>query len=331
MTLQREEIKNRINDSYEVPNDVTKNVATPVVSVFVPTYQHIDFIGECVEGVLMQQTSFPFEFIIGEDFSTDGTREMVLEYAKKHPGLIRVITADRNVGIKANLTRGLKACRGKYVALCDGDDYWTDPLKLQKQVAFMEANPDYALCFHSHRIKKDGRLLKTLYPKNPRDYSADELIAEPGTIRVLTKLVKNIFAGKSIDEISHYCGDCSMTSKLGSYGKGKYLPGVLPSVYRHHQGGDWTSRQPEDKLFGSVNAKVHMYRHYLSIMDKRRALVCLRALHETLEKKRGEIYPGHKRFRLRRTGIQIVFGGIWFELYFKPFLLSLKTTIKRTF
>ncbi len=329
MATPKDELTKRINESYEVPNNVVKKVPKPLVSVYVATYQHRDYITDCLEGVLMQKTTFPFELIIGEDFSTDGTRDVVMEYAKKHPELIRVITADRNVGQKANRIRCLMACRAKYVAICDGDDYWTDPLKLQKQVDFLETNPGYSLCFHAYKIKKNGVLLKPLYPRRPRDYSADELVADPGTIRVLTKLLKNIFIGKSIDELSNYYGDSSMTSVLGTYGKAKYLSDIMPSVYVHHPGGVWTTKTPEAKLFGSINAKINMYRYYLSIEDTARATICLRGLHRVLASNRSKIYPGLSRFRISRSGMHIVFAGIWFELYYRPFLLSLNKRPRR--
>ena len=143
MTLSIEEIGKRVNDSYELENSVLKGSLTkPLVTVRTSTYQHGPYIKQCIEGVLMQKTNFAFEFIIGEDFSTDGTREIVFEYAKKYPDIIRVFTADYNVGSKANGRRCINAARGKYMALCEGDDYWIDPLKLQKQVDFLEKNKD---------------------------------------------------------------------------------------------------------------------------------------------------------------------------------------------
>ncbi|MBM3241971.1 glycosyltransferase [Candidatus Poribacteria bacterium] len=145
MTVDVTEIEKRINDSYELPNSVVDVVPHPLVTVRTYTYQHRDFIRQCLDGVLMQKTTFPFEFIIGEDFSTDGTREIVFEYAQRYPDVIRVITADYNVGGEANVIRCRRRTRGKYIALCDGDDYWTDPLKLQKQVDFLEAHPECGL------------------------------------------------------------------------------------------------------------------------------------------------------------------------------------------
>jgi glycosyltransferase involved in cell wall biosynthesis len=117
------------------------NQVKPLVSVKTITYNHAPYIRRCIEGVLMQKTTFPFELVIGEDCSTDGTREIVLDYAKKYPEIIRVITSESNVGAKENSIRTNLACQGEYIAFCEGDDYWIDPLKLQKQYeAIIEHN-----------------------------------------------------------------------------------------------------------------------------------------------------------------------------------------------
>lgn len=115
---------------------------SPLVSARIITYNHEPYIARAIEGVLMQETDFPIELVIGEDCSTDRTRDIVFEYQKKYPEIIRVVTSEHNVGSYQNGLRTTNACRGKYIAYCEGDDYWTDPLKLQKQVDFLEANPD---------------------------------------------------------------------------------------------------------------------------------------------------------------------------------------------
>ena len=97
----------------------------PLVSVVTITYNHAPYIAKCIEGVLMQQVNFPMEFIIAEDCSTDGTRTICEEYAAKYPDLIRLITSEHNVGYNPNELRAMKAVRGKYIAYCEGDDYWT--------------------------------------------------------------------------------------------------------------------------------------------------------------------------------------------------------------
>ena len=103
------------------PSVLSKN---PLVSVKMITYNHAPYIAQAIEGVVKQETEYPFELIIGEDCSTDGTRDIGFEFQKKDPDIIRVITSDKNVGAKQNDYRTTKACRGKYIAFCDGDDYW---------------------------------------------------------------------------------------------------------------------------------------------------------------------------------------------------------------
>ena len=164
MALTEAEINKRVSDSYEVGNNVLEAVPNPLVSIRTSTYNHGPYIKQCIEGILMQKTNFAFEYIIGEDFSTDETREIVFDYARKYPNIIRVITADYNVGSKANGRRCINACRGKYMALCEGDDYWTDPLKLQKQVDFLEGHPEYTMCFHAAILKWNGKRKSILIP-----------------------------------------------------------------------------------------------------------------------------------------------------------------------
>ena len=111
---------------------------TPLLSIVTITYNHEPFIAKTIEGVLMQQVKFPIELIIAEDCSTDGTRAICQRYAAQYPALIRLITSESNVGAIANERRDMRAARGKYIAFCEGADYWTDPLKLHKQVDFLE-------------------------------------------------------------------------------------------------------------------------------------------------------------------------------------------------
>jgi glycosyltransferase involved in cell wall biosynthesis len=129
---------------------------SPLVSVHIITYNQASYIADTLEGALRQETDFGVEILVGEDCSTDGTREIVLDYQRRYPERIRVITSEHNVGAHANSRRVGEASRGKYLALCDGDDYWTDPRKLQKQVDFLESHPEYSLCCHDVDIIFDG-------------------------------------------------------------------------------------------------------------------------------------------------------------------------------
>lgn len=118
------------------------------VSCHVITYNQKDYISQCIDGILMQQVHFPIEIIIGDDRSNDGTREILLQYANDFPEIIKLNLREvRGKGIpgKENFVSTLELCHGEYITFCDGDDYWTDPLKLQKQVDFLEANADYII------------------------------------------------------------------------------------------------------------------------------------------------------------------------------------------
>src|SRR5213593_3247277 len=121
------------------------------VSVVMTTYNHEKFIARAIDGVLMQQTDFAYEIIIGEDCSSDKTRSIVIDFHKKHLDKIHLILPAENLGNDGNsiLVQGLQAAHGEYVALLDGDDYWTSASKLQKQVKFLEDHHQCSICFHN--------------------------------------------------------------------------------------------------------------------------------------------------------------------------------------
>lgn len=134
--------------------------ASTKVSVSLITYNHAPYIAQAIDSALMQQTNFPFEIVIGEDKSKDGTREIVVRYQSTHPDRVRTLLHDRsNLSLANgkptgnwNFANNIKNCRGHYIALLDGDDYWTSPHKLQKQADYLDQNPDCALCYHNVQI-----------------------------------------------------------------------------------------------------------------------------------------------------------------------------------
>lgn len=132
----------------------------PLVSVNMITYNHAPFIAQAINGVLAQKTDFEIELLIGEDCSTDGTREIVLRLAEQHPGMLRVITSQNNVGPRQNGLRVFQESRGKYIAYCEGDDFWHDRDKLQMQVSYLENKPDYGLVYSDYdRYEVEKRVL----------------------------------------------------------------------------------------------------------------------------------------------------------------------------
>lgn len=129
---------------------------TPLVSVCMTTYNHEKYISQAIESVLCQRTTFSFEVVIGEDCSTDNTLAICRQYEAQHPDIVRVVASERNIGMHANYRRTIEACRGKYVAMCDGDDWFSDENKLQMQVEMIE-NTSADMCYtRSLRRGEDG-------------------------------------------------------------------------------------------------------------------------------------------------------------------------------
>ena len=121
--------------------------AEPLVSVCMTAYNHAPYIGRAIEGVLSQRTTFAVELVLSDDCSTDGTGAICRDYAARYPDRIRLLTGDVNVGMRANYRRTIEACRGRYVAMCDGDDWWSDPRKLQMQADLLESDPSCGMCY----------------------------------------------------------------------------------------------------------------------------------------------------------------------------------------
>ena len=156
------------------------NSSCLTVSVCVMTYNLENYIAEALDSILMQKTSFRYDIVVGDDGSSDGTRDILNEYASRNPTRISLLFHDKNIGMLANFVETLKACKGKYLAILDGDDYWTDPLKLQKQVDFLETHKEYSMVFHNAELHDytgnslSSRPFSTL--QSSREYTANEIM-----------------------------------------------------------------------------------------------------------------------------------------------------------
>ena len=218
----------------EYPNNVLESMPEPKVSVLLITYQHKEYFRDAIESILMQQTDFPFEIVIGDDDSTDGTRELCIEYAQKYPGKIRcflhknenkIRVLDKPCGI-FQITYGLFSLRGAYIAFLSGDDYWTDPHKLQKQYDFLSNNPEYSMCNHpqkklavmnfvpEHRIKRHGKI---------RSSSG-----------IITILARNICQQLPYQYTEVINEDTFLVFILSTHGVSKCIDTISPAVYRVH-------------------------------------------------------------------------------------------------
>ena len=196
-----------------------------MVSVCMITYNHEKYISKAIEGVLMQKTTFPIELIIGEDCSTDSTRKIVVEYAEKYPDLIRPLLPESNLGMMKNFIKTMEAAKGKYIALCEGDDYWTDLLKLQKQVDFLEGNEEYIMCYTAFStVDSNGHFINwnnTNAHRN-RSFSGDILpeLLKGNYILTLTVLFRKIVLNQFVNLLDI---DYSLFLLLALNGKCKYF------------------------------------------------------------------------------------------------------------
>ncbi|GAB3712045.1 glycosyltransferase family 2 protein [Flavobacterium koreense] len=220
----------------------------PLVSISCITFNHARYLRECFDGFLMQQTNFAFEVVIHDDASTDETKAIIEEYTQKHPTIFYPMYQTENQYSKG--VRGIMAkfnfprCRGKYITLCEGDDYWTDPNKLQKQVDFLEANEDYAICWTKYLIKNESNVPSTLsepewidYVENDKDLSFDlNNIFKPYCTYTLTTMfrVEN-FDFDLFQKLKH-SKDNTLYAMCLSKGKGILL-NFNSAVYRVHDAG----------------------------------------------------------------------------------------------
>ncbi|MEO7172479.1 glycosyltransferase [Flavobacterium sp.] len=210
------------------------------VSCHIITYNQIDYISKCIDGVLMQETNFPIEIIIGDDNSTDGTRELLLDYSNKYPDIIKLNLREvRGLGLpgKQNFMTTLEMCTGEYISLCDGDDYWTDPLKLQKQIDFLDSNPDYVLCFHPIDIlNTDGTIVEDFITKVPENYETIETLARLGNyIHTPSVVYRNVLPTLPFEFKITPIGDYFLYMMLAEHGKLKYINDKM-AVYRFDVG-----------------------------------------------------------------------------------------------
>lgn len=169
------------------------------------TYNHEKYIIQAIEGVLMQKTSFPIKLVIGEDCSTDNTRRICIEYKEKYPEKIELLLPEKNLGMIPNFINTLKACTGKYIALCDGDDYWTDPNKLQKQVDFLEKNKtvDIVCTNYNKYFNKSKKTVNNCFPTNKykKGISFEKYLTDRGSIATATTLIRSTLLKKYLTEL----------------------------------------------------------------------------------------------------------------------------------
>lgn len=272
------------------------------VTVLVMTHDHAPFIAQALDSVLAQRAPFPFEIVVSEDASTDGTREIVCDYARRHPDRIRLLLSETNLRSNRVVARGIEAARGEYVALLDGDDWWIGQDKLARQAAFLDEHPECSVCFCNARVvHEDGSRAPWLWtPPDQKPFSTLEDIWCGNFIATCTTMFRRGLFGPVP---AWYDGlfpitDWPLHILNAEHGTLGYLDAVM-GVYRYHAGGLYSPLGEDEKLartfafYRTMNANlggrhdrlvraaltryfVEWAEEYAARGDVRRARACLR-------------------------------------------------------
>ena len=222
----------------------------PFVTVLCTTYNHEPFISDAIHGFLIQRTTFPYRVLIHDDASTDRTQGLIKEYADRYPKIIKAIYQNKNLRSRGLYIRQFvrPLMSGKYIARCEGDDYWSDSLKLDKQIKFMESHSDCVMSFHPYLVYDD------------------ELKKIIGTLRrtslTATLVHKNIdlgdrrhfFAGKRVIN-----GDRVFKFLMWRHGTSEFIEDIGPAIYRHHSGGMWSKRENHSAVVEALRTNLYLY------------------------------------------------------------------------
>lgn len=233
-----------------------------MVSIVCATYNHVNYIRQCLDSFLMQKTNFAYEILIHDDASTDGTTDIIEEYEKEYPNIIKPIYQTENQyskGISPTMIYNLPRAKGKYIAMCEGDDYWTDPLKLQKQVDFLENHLEYSVCGHCFQsyIESESKLLDYdtgIYGT----YTLEDLISR----NVFCSTLSVVFRKESLDlkRVSR-CRrslDIILAYMLLKAGKGFCMNDVM-AVYRIHSMGVWSGSDSNKHIYENLDVRMAIY------------------------------------------------------------------------
>ena len=266
------------------PQKLEPNPPKALCSFICLTYNHASYIEECLHGFLEQETSFPFEILIHDDCSTDGTDEIIKAYADKYPNIIKPFYEKENQYSQGKVIEfydRLHKNAGKYVAFCEGDDYWDDPKKIETQVRFLESNPDFVACYHEC-LQPDDKGQTFLYDKLEKDKESEAITLQRREVFMsLRTLCHRNVIDYSDPLIARYAsrifnGDVFVNALLGAHGKVKYLSSIAPAYYRFHQGGVYSSLDEEDRIANIIRTLYYIGAYHSREGDQDLASVWLR-------------------------------------------------------
>ncbi len=282
------------------------------VSIVMPVYNHERFLAQALDGILMQEVNFDYELILGEDCSTDSSREIVRQYEKRFDGKMIPLYRQKNLGAQKNIEDCFNRCKGEYTAYIEGDDYWTDPLKLQKQVDFLDKNKEYICVYHQCNIVDiDGKYIKKFNEWNLfHEFTTEDLekFKLPG--QSATSLRRNCEMNiNNIKKYNNIVGDRLVIPLLLSKGKIAVMQESM-SAYRYYMeenGSNWSSKHEGGFLYCPhyyYNMKLQLQR----LCEELGLTVDLRK-QRMLELKRAEImrkYEGYNKTIVHLQELEII-------------------------
>ncbi len=267
-------------------NDKPINRAMPAASVYVITYQHAPYICECLDSILQQKCAFPFEVIVGEDGSDDGTRELCMRYAEEHRDKIRLFLRNRPESACSFLGRTVRvngwwcrmATRAPYIAICEGDDFWLEPDKLAVQKLFLDAHPDAVM--HAHRanaVDVSGRVLGVWPEPQPEFLGPASAISRGGGFFATSSIMlRNALLSLMSDEYHTFqVGDAMLVNLAINHGRIGFSNRVM-SAHRRGVPGSWTSRNAARGTIAEFKARAVLPYILLAQRGKHRGLYALR-------------------------------------------------------
>ena len=297
------------------------NFENILVSVICTAYNHEPYIRQCLEGFIMQKTTFVFEVLIHDDASTDKTADIIREYEAKYPDIIKPIYQTENQFSKRTgimKTFQYPRVKGKYIALCEGDDYWIDSLKLQKQVDFLENNLDYSMCFHEAKILNETNIPFSFPSLGNRDYNGNELfknwIVPTASIVARSKVISSI-----IDDTRILNGDINIVLSSAKQGKVYGIHEVM-SIYRVQNNGLTRSRVKNDNL----TLQYRYLDHYECLRENYHSIVDSKYFAEKI----ADVYVILLTIYIKRLNIPKCCKCLFFIMKFKPYQLFYRLTNK---
>jgi len=212
----------------------------PKVSVITISYNHERYIRQALESIVTQQVNFNFEVIIADDKSTDTTADIISEYAAKYPNIVKPVLRDKNLGPQKNFKNAMLKAKGDYIALCEGDDYWTDTDKLQKQVDFLDDNIDYSMCFHPVEVVYENKeRASSIFPEMRQKFTTSRLL-ESNFIQTNSVLYRRQEYANIPTDILPL--DWYLHLYHAKFGKIGFIDKTM-SAYRRHSEGLWWGSQ----------------------------------------------------------------------------------------